>query len=207
MEPEQTTETVNDPVTETVTDPAPPTTPTVTVETLQAELDKVTRALKDANSEAAKRRKALEAFEQAEAKRKEAEMTEAEKLTAKLEAAEAERKRLEGELKERNINDQKRKVAEKVGLPSALADRLHGETPEEMEADAKAILEALPKPAAPEPPKKQAPKIDPTNPGSNATPNETDAMKRARLFGTPDDIFNLSTVIAKGGGAFIIDKE
>lgn len=40
-------------------------------------------------------------------------------------------------------------VAGKVGLPATLADRLQGSTPEEMEADARAILEALPKPAAP----------------------------------------------------------
>ncbi|MFJ1730191.1 hypothetical protein [Streptomyces sp. NPDC088254] len=41
-------------------------------------------------------------------------------------------------------------VAGKFDLPDALAGRLHGETPEELEADAKA-LQALVTPAAPPP--------------------------------------------------------
>lgn len=43
----------------------------------------------------------------------------------------------------------RRDVAGKVGLPPALAERLHGETPEEMEEDARTLLAALPKPGAP----------------------------------------------------------
>jgi hypothetical protein len=43
----------------------------------------------------------------------------------------------------------RREVAAKVNLPSALIDRLHGETPEELEADAKQLMAALPKPTAP----------------------------------------------------------
>ena len=40
-------------------------------------------------------------------------------------------------------------VAARVGLPAPLAERLQGETEEELEADAKALLAAIPKPAAP----------------------------------------------------------
>jgi hypothetical protein len=54
---------------------------------LQAELERVRAALKSANSEAAKRRKALDAFEQAEEERKQAEMTELERVQAKLKEA------------------------------------------------------------------------------------------------------------------------
>jgi hypothetical protein len=43
----------------------------------------------------------------------------------------------------------RREVAAKVNLPAALVDRLQGETADELEADAKALLAALPKPAAP----------------------------------------------------------
>lgn len=43
----------------------------------------------------------------------------------------------------------RREVAAKVNLPAALVDRLKGETPEELEMDAKQLLAALPKPAAP----------------------------------------------------------
>lgn len=43
----------------------------------------------------------------------------------------------------------RRDVAAKVNLPAALAERLQGETEDELEADAKALLAALPKAAAP----------------------------------------------------------
>ena len=43
----------------------------------------------------------------------------------------------------------RREVAAKVNLPAALVDRLQGETADELEADAKALIAALPKPAAP----------------------------------------------------------
>jgi len=51
---------------------------------LTAELESIRKALKAANAEAATRRKALEAFEQAEEKRKRDEMTEVERLQAEL---------------------------------------------------------------------------------------------------------------------------
>lgn len=63
-------------------------------------------------------------------------------VQAKLAAAEQEAKAL-------RLNQERRAVADRVGLPAALADRLQGETPEEMEADARGLLAALPKPAAP----------------------------------------------------------
>ena len=56
----------------------------------------------------------------------------------------------EAKARELELNALRRAAAEKVGLPGALADRLRGETPEEMEADAKSVLAALPKPQAPD---------------------------------------------------------
>ena len=50
----------------------------------QADFDAMQKALKKANGEAAANRKALQAFQDAEAKRKEAEMTEVEKLNARI---------------------------------------------------------------------------------------------------------------------------
>lgn len=43
----------------------------------------------------------------------------------------------------------RRGVASRLGLPEPLIDRLRGETVDEIEADAKALLAAIPKPAAP----------------------------------------------------------
>jgi hypothetical protein len=61
---------------------------------------------------------------------------------AKLEQAEARTRAAE-------LATLRRQVADKIGLPATLAERLHGETAEDLEADAKTLLASLPKPAAP----------------------------------------------------------
>ena len=163
---------------ETPADGTPPATPeqpaeqpAVTVEGLQAELDKVQKALREANSESAARRKKLEAFEKAEADRKQAELSEVEKIQAQLKEAQERAAKLERE-------NAQRAAAEKTGLPLAFASRIQGETPKEMEADAKTLLEAMPKPQPPDPKK---PVIYPTSPGTGAGSGETDEQKRKRL--------------------------
>lgn len=133
-----------------------------------AELEQIRAALKKANGEAAKYRKAAELAEAERKAKQEAEMTELDKANKRVAEAEAKAQRLEREAMQREI-------AAKVGLPAKLANRLQGETPEEMEADALAILEDLPKP----PPK--TPGIVPTNPGTNGTTGETDEQRRIRL--------------------------
>ena len=55
----------------------------------------------------------------------------------------------EARLKSAEIASIKREVAGKLNMPQALANRLQGGTLEEIEADAKELMAALPKPAAP----------------------------------------------------------
>lgn len=55
----------------------------------------------------------------------------------------------EARLKASEIASIKREVAGKLNMPQALANRLQGETLEEIEADAKELMAALPKPSAP----------------------------------------------------------
>lgn len=55
----------------------------------------------------------------------------------------------EARLKAAEIASIKREVAGRLNMPQALANRLQGETLEDIEADAKELLAALPKPAAP----------------------------------------------------------
>lgn len=63
-------------------------------------------------------------------------------------------------------------MAIKFGLPEAIAERLKGNTPEEIEADAQALAELLPKPQQAPPPPGQA---SPGNPaGGGAQQTETD---------------------------------
>ena len=106
----------------------------------------------------------------AEQARKEAELSEMEKLQKQLADAQAKADALARE-------NAQRKAADDAGLPAAFADRIKGETPEDMLADAKSLLEAMPKQPA-------TPKITPTNPGAGAgKAGETDEERRKRLFG------------------------
>ena len=73
-------------------------------DTLQAELEETRKALKAANAEAADKRKKLQAFKEAEAKRKEAEMTEVEKLQAKVAEMAAEQEATQQSLRETRLN-------------------------------------------------------------------------------------------------------
>ncbi len=137
-----------------------------TVEELKARLDEAERRAKNKADEADRHFKKLAKFEQEEAKRKEAEMTEIERANKRAQELEAKVRQLE-------INRLQHDIAAKVGLPAIYADRLKGETPEELEADAKLLLEAQPK-------QKAAPNTGATNPGEKAGSGDTfeDAHKR-----------------------------
>jgi DNA repair exonuclease SbcCD ATPase subunit len=91
------------------------------------------------NREAKNLRERLKAFEEAEAKRKESEMSETEKAVARAEAAEKRATELEFEKLRSDI-------ARDKGLTAAQAKRLQGSTKEELEADAEDLLEAFNKP-------------------------------------------------------------
>ena len=156
-------------------------TKTETVEELKAKLEEAERRAKNKADEAERHFRKLAKFEEEEAKRKETEMTEIERANKRAQE-------LEEKVRQLEISKLQRDIAAKVGLPSVLADRLKGETPEELEADAKLLLEAQPKP-------KSAPNAGTTNPGGNAGPPETHAQKKARLVGQEPDIWT-------GGGVY-----
>jgi len=176
--------------TEGVTPESPTTEPTTAGQTPTvidpAEHARVLVALKEANKEAASRRVKLDAFEKAEADRKQAEMTESEKAAAKL-------KEYETKLAQMERAALVRKIADEAGLPSALADRLQGNTEDELKVDAAKLLELVPKTD----PKK--PNLQVSNPG-NAERTESAAEKRERLMGSQANIWS-------GGGVRWPDKE
>jgi Arc/MetJ family transcription regulator len=135
----------------------------------KTDYEKMASALKEANKEAATRRKQLEALEAEKKSREEAELSELEKTAKRLQETEA-------QLKTLSRREMQRQAAEKVGLPVAFVSRLQGETLEELEADAESMLAALPKPEKPQP------GLHPTNP-PEGTQSETIAQKKARLLG------------------------
>jgi hypothetical protein len=115
--------------------------------------------------QAKKDAKLLSELQAKETARADAEMSELQK--AQKHAAE-----LESELKTERNRIMRRDAAEKTKLPAAFADRLTGETPEELEADALKLLAAMPAPVAP--------KLATTNPGQPQT-GETYVDRKRRL--------------------------
>jgi len=141
------------------------------VDELKLKVDELTRKLTNKDEEAKRVHNKLEKFEKEEEARKQAELSEIEKLTLRAEKAEK-------EAVEIRLNLTKREIAAKFDLPQILADRIQGATPEDMEQDAQKLAEQLPKPKA---------NILPTNPGSGLNGVETDAQRYARLFGNQNN--------------------
>jgi len=192
IEPTVATTTATEPV---VVNPA--NQPAKTLDELTAENMRLEKELHSRNKEEAGRRKKLEELEKAELERLQASKTELEKAQERATRAEADKKSLELSLLRRD-------VAQKVGLPAALVDRLKGETLEELEADANALMESLPKA---DPAKKPNPNINPTNP-AGASQAETVAQQKARLGLTRGfDLFSQSTNEALGGGVLQLGEK
>ena len=133
---------------------------------LQAQIDKMEKALKDANREAADRRKKLDAYEKAEQSRKDAELSESQRLQKEVETLRAQAERTNRELMQRDI-------AAEVGLPAIFAARITGEDKDAMLADAKSMYDVLRG--------KNGPSLSATNPGSGQSRSETDEERRKRL--------------------------
>lgn len=128
-----------------------------------SDLDKLRAELNRANKSDAERRVALKAAQDELATLKAA-ATEAEQKALAEQGQyqqlyEAERKRaadlekatadLNARIAAQELAALRQKVAAEKGLPPALADRLQGETADDIAADADALLAALPRPAAP----------------------------------------------------------
>ena len=187
---EETTETVE---AQEQTQAAAQTTPqedAFDAERAKALIDKLRNEIKELKPKAKK----ADELSEAEQKRKEAEMTELDRLNKQLADAQAEVKRTQLAVLQRD-------AAAKYSLPAELATRLKGETPEELEADAKALAALLPK-------AKAQPQLSPTQPGASAGHVETKEQMKARLgLDTNPDIFAPDYMKAHGGGAFTFDKE
>ena len=128
-----------------------------------SDLDKTRAELNRANKEAAERRVALKqaqdeltALKAAQTQAEQAALAErgeyqklyeAEKQkAADLEKAAAE---MQSRIKQQELAALRQRVANEKGLPATLAERLQGETAEELAADAETLLAAIPRPVAP----------------------------------------------------------
>jgi hypothetical protein len=155
---------------------------------LEAEAFDKERAMKTINNlreiekQAKKDAAELAALKAEEQKRKDAELSEAEKLKKQL-----------AELEQTNRATMAENAALAAGLPKEWADRLKGSTKAELEADAAEFAKLIPAQ------QKLAPKINTTNP-ANAQQTETPEQQRERLFGKQGNPFDLASIKAQGGG-------
>lgn len=155
------------------------------------DIEAIKAALKKANNEAAKYRKAAEAAEQERKAREDAELSETEKLRKQV-------AEYEDRIKTAERQNLQRKIGAELGLPEVLALRLQGDDEDAMKEDAKAILATLPK-------KPSAPNLSATNPG-NGQPLELDYAHWKALQGQMADPMSLSSIQKRGGGV-ILNKD
>lgn len=143
-------------------------------------------------TEAAERRTALKALEDAKAKREadeakanEAKLKEQSEFKALAETLQAERDKLKADIEALTLNALRAKIAAEFQLPPAFAERLKGATEEELKADAEALKAALP--AQPQTPGRPG---GTTTPVPGGTPGkETDEQRRKRIFGSGTQTF------------------
>lgn len=129
----------------------------------------------------------LAKFEQVEAERQELTLKEQQKFEELAQKYAQERDALRAELAKRELDLLRSRIATEYALPPALAARLVGSSEDELRADAeslKGLIPAAPAPAAQPPTPAQATRpITTTTPIPTGTTGETDAQRRARLFG------------------------
>lgn len=152
------------------------------------------KKLRDIEKQYKQEKKELERLKADEAKRKEAEMSEIEKAQKRAND-------LEAELKRERSEKMRLKVAAKYQLPEAFANRLQGETEEELDADAKALAELLPKPQ----PEKKTPLLK-ANDIADGKVSKTDAQRRAEIYSRGESPFDLDSIKQNGGGVFFTEK-
>ncbi len=177
-----------DPQAETATT-LPVTEPQVTETQTEEPFDKdramkTIEAQRKENKELKARAKRADELEAEAKKRADAELSETERLKKEYEEIKAEYTKTKADL-------WRSEAATAAGIPQ-MADRLKGETKDEMLADAQELAKSLPQ-------LKVAPKLQPTNPGNTQTVN-SEAQLRQLLSGNAVSVFDVNHIRANGGG-------
>jgi len=146
---------------------------------------KVLAMVRDLRKENAEHRKAKQSAESAAQEAERARLAEQGEFKKLYEEANAQLQQLRDELKASQVQALRSKVASELGIPPQLAERLRGETEEEMKQDAESLKAVIPTPSASGTPRTQT---TVGVPGGRPAA-ETDAQRRARLFGGGQSAF------------------
>ena len=192
---------------------------TVTVETLQAEIARLGKALKDAHKDSERNKRRKDELEAEEQKRQQESMSETDKLKVQrdefqkaVEKAQADNERFKTELASQVLKNAVISKAAEMGFANpadafALADLTSIENDNGKYKgidEALAVLKGrLPMrvvgPQRPAPP----PQLGAMNPPDADTPQESDEQRRARLMGTRSNFFDARAAVLKGGGVMM----
>lgn len=154
---------------------------------------KVLAMVKELREENAKWRKEKKAVEESASKAETQRLTEQGEFKRLYEEASTQLQQLRDELKASQVVALRAKVASELGIPPQLAERLQGESEEELRLDAEKLKAVIP--AASGTPKQMTVGVPGGRPAA-----ETDAQRRARLFGSNTNAFT-------GGSVRINTKE
>lgn len=170
---------------------------------------KVAAEIKKLREESAEGRQAKKKLKELEAQQQtgaDQELAEQKKYKELLDKRDKELADAKAQLAQRDAVDLRRKVAKDAGLPEEFAGRLQGATEEDLKADAAALKKLIPATTPEQPP-------DPKNPQQRqrqTTPNptgdpakETDAQRRARIFGGSTGMFE----VQGNSGLILHDKD
>lgn len=174
--------------------------------------DKALARAKELRSENASLRRRLKALEDSERQREEADMSEQDKLVRRAQE-------LEAQLAERDTQTRRLALESAVALRSnalgivdaevavALIDSHSLEFDESGRPDPESLDQALKRLIKAKPYlKTQPPAASPANPARTEPMGETDAQRRARLFGGGGGIFDPGTAKSLGGGVLTTDS-
>lgn len=173
---------------------------------LQAELAEAQKRIRELNRENTDRRKRLEAFEQAESERKQAELSETDKLKAKLDAAERAQTEALAKANARVLRAEiLAKAAGRFIDPEDVVTALSAKLTVNDDGAVDGLDDALKELEKTKPHwvRKAGATMGATNP-ANGTGGETDAQRRARLYGGGGSIFDKGT---GSGGVFFPEKQ
>lgn len=153
------------------------------------------RKLRIFEREAKKLQKQVDQYEQERQDAADSELSELERTKKQLAESKTKLAALE-------LSQLRQEVAAEVGLPAKLAARIQGDDREAMVEDAKSLLEIVSPEDEQEDDKQDEtrPKIRTTRVGGNQEQKETDAQKRARIFGGNTAIFDPIAAVQHGGG-------
>ena len=151
------------------------------------------KTLREQEKQWKKDQKELETLRADKQARDEAEMTELEKAQKRIAEFEAQNAEMQATI-------WRNQAATEANLPSIFAERVKGKTLEEMQKDALALAEALPKST------NKNPSLKATNP-PNGEQKKNDAELREQFFGHQGNYFDSVDNIKKQGGGVFMNSE